>query len=612
VRDETPCPLIARRAGLSGIVEAPVVIAAWRSAKQRRQIMTIRKPSRIHLRGFSLLVAMIALSFACPPPTRGGGVVTACNEPGLKAALVGGGTVTFSCSGTITVLGGTITISQNTTVDGTGHNITISGGGKIQLFIVNSERTLTLKRVTVADGFNGSGDGGGVLNNGTLTVTNSTFRGNQAQTGEDGPGGNGGGICNHGSLTVTNSTFEDNTATGLTQPPIFGQGGGIFNDNDATITNSTFHDNKAFSGGGIFTGSSSDGGVLVVDSSVFYNNQITANYLGGPGIGAGGGIFNQAFITVVTDSTFFANGGTNAAGGNLYNCCNNRGTALLDNDTVDGGIAASGQGGNISNTTLDQETGTLFLENTIIANASSGMNCNGSMTDLNGNLRWPTSDPTCVGSYGNPMLGTLQNNGGPTFTMALQPGSAAIDTAIERFCPPTDQRGVIRPQGPQCDIGAFEYSTSKLQGLGVIAQLNGFVGSLLSESALDKLSDLVINPLKRSLDPDLWPGSDGNHVSGSEVFTLQQFAVENLSSFIVDSTQLAYINNLVMADRSLALVAINDKGCVSSPNPGLFANAPNPCALAAAEVAAGDIRADMGEYAEAIGHYLNAWRFTNH
>jgi hypothetical protein len=575
------------------------------------KIMTIRKPLWLDLRGLSL-VAMIAWAFACPPAARAGGVVTACNEPGLKAAVVGGGTVTFSCSGTITVLGGTITISQNTTIDGSGHNITISGGGKIQLFVVNSERTLTLKRITVADGFNASGDGGGVLNNGTLTVTNTTFRGNQAQTGEEGPGGNGGGICNHGSLTVTNSTFEDNTATGLTQPPIFGQGGAIFNDNDATITNSSFHGNQAFSGGAIFTGSSSDGGVLVVNSSVFYENQITASYLSGTGIGGGGGIFNQAFITVVTNSTFHANGGKNAAGGNIYNCCNNRGTALLDNDTIADGIAASGQGGNISNTTLDQEPGTLFLENTIIANASSGMNCNGSMSDLNGNLRWPTSDPTCVGSYGNPMLGTLQNNGGPTFTMALQSGSAAIDTAIEHFCPPTDQRGVIRPQGPQCDIGAFEFSTSKLQGLGVIGQLNGFVDSLLSPSALDRLSDLVITPLRRSLDPDLWPGSDGNHVSSGEVFTLQQFAVENLSGLILDSTQLAYINNLVMADRSLAAVAINEKGCAPTPNPGSFGNLPRPCSLAAAELAAGDIRAEMGEYSEAIGHYLNAWRLASH
>ena len=576
--------------------------------------MIIRKLSRIDGRGLSLLVAVIALALACPPAARAGGVVTACNEPGLKAALVGGGTVTFSCSGTITVLGGTITISQNTTIDGTGHNITISGGGKIQLFIVNSERTLNLKNLTVADGFNGAGNGGGVLNNGTLNVTNCTFRGNAAQTSnEGGTGGNGGGIYNQDQLTITNSTFENNTASGFSQSSsIAGAGGGMFNDNDATITNSTFHGNSGVSGGAIFTGSQSDGGLLVVDNSVFYNNQITGSPSDGPGLGGGGGIFNQAFITVVTNSTFFGNGGASAAGGNIYNCCNTKGTALLDNDTIAGGIAASGLGGNVSNINSEQQTGTLFLENTILANASSGMNCNGSMTDLGGNLRWPTSDSTCVGSYGDPKLGTLADYGGPTFTMPLQTGSTAINTAIEKFCPPTDQRGVIRPQGPQCDIGAFEFSTSRLQGVGVIVQLNGFLDSLLSEGALSRLSDSVIIPLRRSLDPDLW-GSDGNHINGSEVFSLQRAAVESLSGLIVDPTQLAYINNLVMADRTLAVVAINDKGCAANPTPGPNATVgvPDPCALAAAEVAAGDTRAGMGEYGEAIGHYQKAWQLTN-
>ncbi len=574
--------------------------------------MIIRKLSRIDGRGLWPAVALMALAFACPQATRAGGVVTVCNEPGLKAALFGGGTVTFSCSGTITVLGGTITISQNTTIDGTGHDITISGGGKIQLFVVNSERTLNLKNLTVADAFNGTGNGGGVLNNGTLNVTNSTFRGNTSQVTNGAPGGNGGGIYNNGSLTVTNSTFQGNSASGFSQFSITGQGGAIFNNNDATITNSSFHNNSANSGGAIFTGSSNEGGLLVVDNSAFYSNQITATSADGPGLGGGGGIFNQGFITVVTNSTFFGNGGTGATGGNIYNCCNNRGTALLDNDTLAGGIAATGQGGNVSNINGQEEPGTLFLENTILANASSGLNCDGSMTDLGGNLRWPTSDSTCIGSYGDPKLGTLQNNGGPTETMALETGSAAINTAIEKFCPPTDQRGVIRPQGPQCDIGAFEFSTARLQGVGVIVHLNSFVESLLSEAASSRLRDSVITPLRLSLDPDLWPGSDGNHVSGGEVFTLQRAAVETLSGLIVDPTQLDYINNLVMADRTLALVAINDKGCAATPAPpGPNALPPGPCALADAEVAAGDTRAGMGDYAEAIGHYLNAWRLTN-
>jgi hypothetical protein len=57
-----------------------------------------------------------------------------------------------------------------------------------------------------------------------------------------------------------------------------------------------------------------------------------------------------------------------------------------------------------------------------------------------------------------PLLGPLQNNGGPTMTSALLSNSPAINTADNAACPPTDQRGVPRPQGPACDIGAYEYN----------------------------------------------------------------------------------------------------------------------------------------------------------
>jgi hypothetical protein len=79
--------------------------------------------------------------------------------------------------------------------------------------------------------------------------------------------------------------------------------------------------------------------------------------------------------------------------------------------------------------------------------------------DGGGNLSWP--DATCPGNNQDPLLDPagLQDNGGPTQTIALQPGSPAIDAAVA--CPPpaTDQRGVARPQGAACDIGAFELET---------------------------------------------------------------------------------------------------------------------------------------------------------
>ena len=79
-----------------------------------------------------------------------------------------------------------------------------------------------------------------------------------------------------------------------------------------------------------------------------------------------------------------------------------------------------------------------------------------------GNLRWPSIDGSCAGAYGDPRLGPFQDNGGPTPTMALGAGSAAIDAGQGNGCLPTDQRGILRPQDGDgngaavCDVGAYE------------------------------------------------------------------------------------------------------------------------------------------------------------
>jgi hypothetical protein len=103
--------------------------------------------------------------------------------------------------------------------------------------------------------------------------------------------------------------------------------------------------------------------------------------------------------------------------------------------------------------------GTVTLKNTIVANSLAIGNCSGAINGGGGNLSYP--DSTCPGISGDPRLGILQNNGGPTATMALGSGSAALDAANDAICaaPPVnnrDQRGVIRPQGAHCDIGAYE------------------------------------------------------------------------------------------------------------------------------------------------------------
>src|SRR5207249_1910027 len=111
-----------------------------------------------------------------------------------------------------------------------------------------------------------------------------------------------------------------------------------------------------------------------------------------------------------------------------------------------------------------QTHGSVRLKNTIVANNTGG-NCSDPVVSLGNNL---DSGNTCALTGPgdlinvNPMLGPLQNNGGPTDTHALAAGSPAVDAAANAGCPATDQRGAARPFDgngdgtPTCDIGAFE------------------------------------------------------------------------------------------------------------------------------------------------------------
>ena len=117
--------------------------------------------------------------------------------------------------------------------------------------------------------------------------------------------------------------------------------------------------------------------------------------------------------------------------------------------------AASNQGGAI------YASSPVTLENSILADIPSGGNCSGTIVDGGGNLSTDAScafsDATSQNSVASAgLLSPLAANGGPTQTFALPSGSPAIDAAVAANCTATDQRGVLRPQGPQCDSGAFE------------------------------------------------------------------------------------------------------------------------------------------------------------
>jgi hypothetical protein len=391
----------------------------------------LRRPRGASIPGplAGVLVLVLALiSMAVVPPHLAGAAtqtVTNCNDSGvgsLRQAILdaaSGDTVTFgSLPCTTITLSTTIDITTNLTVDGPGsESLAVSGNGAVELFDVASGVTATISGLTMEDGM--AIEGGAIDNAGTLTISDSTVTGNNAS--EHG----GGGVLNEGgTLTISASTLSGNDS-------YHGGGGGVLNhEGMVTITNSTLSGNDAFYGGQATGGGAVEntgGTVMVVDSTVSGNS---ADYNGG-----GGGILDVGGAVTITAGS-------------------------LAGDTT----SRAGAGGGIRN-----EGGSVSMAATIVTASRVGGGCIGKVTDAGYNL---DDDGSCGFSAGhhsvsdvNPFLGPLQDNGGPTETKAPALGSATLDQIPPgtmgnsvTLCPGTDQRGVARPQGTECDMGAVELS----------------------------------------------------------------------------------------------------------------------------------------------------------
>jgi len=308
----------------------------------------------------------------------------------------------------------------------------IGGGG-----IYNDQTSiLTLNNCWVAS--NAGGTGAGIYNrNATLTINDSTVGPNLAD-------GDGGGIYNNGALsggaatlTIRNSNVYANYSTGY--------GGGIFNAGflsgsaTLTVTNSILFENHANFGAGIANdGDSSGNAALTISNSTF-----SINYADG----RGGGIYSDGFSgnarLTVTNCTLSGNRAPD--GGGIYNAGNNLGVATLTigNTILDAG--PSGLGANLVNV---NNSGTITSRgfNLSSDNASAYLNATGDQNST------------------NPMLGLIDDNGGPNLTCELLPGSPAIDAGDPNFTPPPDydQRGpgFDRVVNGRIDTGAFEVQAS--------------------------------------------------------------------------------------------------------------------------------------------------------
>jgi sugar lactone lactonase YvrE len=376
------------------------------------------------------------------PPCSSAITVTSNADSGagtLRQAIAdvcAGGTITFDSGlsgATITLTTGEFTLSKNVTIDGSAlaSQVAISGNNSSRSFTVNSGVTATLKNLTIKNGLSASG--GGIANSGTLTIADSTFSNNNGSVGAS----DGGAIWNYGTLAITKSTFTGNIAR---------HGGGLWNYvGTATISDSLFTGNTASGvGGGL--GNWATSGRMTVTNSTFTNNT-SASTGGGMATGAGS-------IGTVANSTFYNNSAV--VGGAIYIGRDWTGGSALTllNDTVSGNSASSSGGGVYNDSVFN-------YSNTIVANSTGGDCVNAwSLSTNTNNL---VKDGSCSPAVsGDPALGALANNGGPTQTMALQAGSPALGAGNAAACAAApvsglDQRGQSRPQGDtNCDIGAFE------------------------------------------------------------------------------------------------------------------------------------------------------------
>jgi hypothetical protein len=250
-------------------------------------------------------------------------------------------------------------------------------------------------------------------------------------------------------------------------------GGNILSAGTLTLRDVWVTNGSAYSGGGIANRS----GTLTIERSLISGNR--APYGGGDS----GGIQNFGVPAappapdlpghlVVTDSTVAGNHARLVGGIFSWNDVTN--TLVVNNSTIAGNMTMDEPGGGArdSGGGLGVGEGTEVVLNSIVAgnvqiksgvttNTNCGPLASGGITSLGHNID-SGADCTFLGpgdrSNTDPLLGPLQYNGGPTQTLALGPGSPALDQvpSTGAGCAATDQRGVPRPQGPACDIGAFE------------------------------------------------------------------------------------------------------------------------------------------------------------
>jgi hypothetical protein len=382
-----------------------------------------------------------------------------CNATGadtctLRAALdeandtpAGSDIINIAVAGTINLLPANdeLLVGENATVNGNAAVTTVDAGGNSGVFTTGGS-SVTLNDLRIEDGATLDNDGAGILSVAALlTLNRVTVTGNTVDS--DAGGSGGAGIGTFGvasSLVLNDSTVSGNNIIGIS-----GIGAGIKAQGPLTINRSTISGNTT-----TLDASGRGGGIDMAPAATvaltISNSTISGNSSGGNmvGAGGGGGVNANSNVTATIVGSTIAGNSTLGVGG---------GVRLVGGGMSENTIYAA----NTSGTTGTENCGNGANFTTPENNIETGLSCNLGAT--NGN-----QENVTTGQLG---LGGLAPNGGPTQTRAIAQGSVA-QNAASGDCGGlgVDQRGVLRPQGASCDVGAFELEPTTTPPPGGVGQ----------------------------------------------------------------------------------------------------------------------------------------------
>lgn len=402
-------------------------------------------------------------------------------------------------------------ISGNVHIQGNGATIRRVSEQEIRIFDIAPGGELHLDDVRVQDGQVSQQlrlTGGGIRNAGTLTMTDSTVSGGRASA--------GGGIYSDGTATLNRSVVSNNSAH---------EGGGILNGGTMTLIDSTLVSNDGGLGGGLYT---------------WGETVLTRSTVSGNRAGPGGGIFAAGSTLTIINGTISENTAANSGGGifsdtaavTLLNASVSANHAGLRDPFAGGGILNSGGSLTTTNTLVAKNTATADTGVDIAGTVTNdgGYNLIGDGSDMDGLVQGQNGN--LVGDGANPIdpkLDALGDNGGPTLTMALLPGSPAIMAANNAECPDTDQRSEPRFEGGICDIGAFETSYKAPSITGVPSETMVIEGNTRGGATID-LDALGMTILARDY-------------AGNELAIVCTPGFVDLSTALVPSTEVTCVSD---------------------------------------------------------------------